>query len=350
MKKSRKFLLIGILAFGAILVIDSPAPVAALSGTSFQGVLDGSEGNSTTGQHCFGTDVYDLVGPVTVDASGSYEYEDYSIFYDLDMMIAVYENSFDPANPTTNLVGSADDFALFNLNAGTNYYIVVQDLCASGDRGYWGFILTGPGAVLGGTLFSSFTGVIDGSEPSIDNPYSGPGPADIVEIELLAGWYTYFDLSISYGLDMQLSIFDSTFDPANPNPSLIRTLDDVADIYLPEGTYYLVVQDLGTDGDVGAWEFVFIGSVRQYYTVNLGIVQIGAGQAQPAYSEPGGEVARSNGSAVILPADADGNGFDTYMVSAITTYNEETWYGLYVGSYDLVWVPAANVVALTDLP
>lgn len=47
-----------------------------------------------------------------------------------------------------------------------------------------------------------------------------------------------------------------------------------------------------------------------------------------------------------LPADYDGNGFDTYIITGSTTVADETWYSIWVGGVDYVWVPASQVIVL----
>lgn len=79
---------------------------------------------------------------------------------------------------------------------------------------------------------------------------------------------------------------------------------------------------------------------------NKGLIQIGTWQAQPAYGSAGGEAVPG----IVLPADADGNGFDTYVVTGSAVVDGETWYSLFLGSATWVWVPATNVTPLTELP
>jgi hypothetical protein len=79
---------------------------------------------------------------------------------------------------------------------------------------------------------------------------------------------------------------------------------------------------------------------------NLGLVLIGFSQAQAAYQEPGGDPI----AGVVLPEDADGNGFDTYVVTDVVVYNGEIWLGLFLGSANWGYVPLSKVLPLTDLP
>lgn len=78
---------------------------------------------------------------------------------------------------------------------------------------------------------------------------------------------------------------------------------------------------------------------------NLGVVMIDQSRAQAAYQEPGGDPV----AGIVLPADADGSGFDTYIVTNIVYVGGEYWVGLFVGSADWVYVPLDQVLPLTDL-
>lgn len=79
---------------------------------------------------------------------------------------------------------------------------------------------------------------------------------------------------------------------------------------------------------------------------HLGVVMIDSGHAQAAFQEPGGDAI----SGVVLPADFDGNGFDTYVVADIVYLGGEYWLGLFLGSANWGYVPLDNVTVLTDLP
>ena len=79
-----------------------------------------------------------------------------------------------------------------------------------------------------------------------------------------------------------------------------------------------------------------------YSIPNLGLVQINASAPIQPYGIPGLEMQN-----FVLPADSDGNGFDTYTVTDVEFYNGEYWLGLYLGSGDWVYVPYSAVIPLT---
>ena len=77
---------------------------------------------------------------------------------------------------------------------------------------------------------------------------------------------------------------------------------------------------------------------------NLGLVQINAHEPVQPYGMPGMELQN-----FILPADYDGNGFDTYVVAEVTMYGGEYWLGLFIGNDIWVWVPYSAVQPLTAI-
>ncbi len=84
---------------------------------------------------------------------------------------------------------------------------------------------------------------------------------------------------------------------------------------------------------------------------NEGTILIGWSQMQHAYVAPGGDVARdSAGNEISLPADDDGNGFDTYTVTGVKVVDGRTWVSIFLGSGNWGWVPLDSVTPITDLP
>lgn len=82
---------------------------------------------------------------------------------------------------------------------------------------------------------------------------------------------------------------------------------------------------------------------------NLGVIQIDVTMAQPAYAEPGGEIAKADGNEIWLPHDADSNGYDTYTVTDTQTIEGRTWVNIFLGSEDFVWVPLDQVKVVSYL-
>jgi hypothetical protein len=128
-------------------VVFVAAPATAQVTTNFLGVIDGTEPTFVSPYCSMEPNNYQVVGPLTPSISGSYGYEDLSIYYALDMQIDVYTGSFDPGNPSVNFYGGWDDLGIVPLTTGTDYYFVVSPLCGVMGTGTWEFELNGPGSV-----------------------------------------------------------------------------------------------------------------------------------------------------------------------------------------------------------
>jgi hypothetical protein len=84
---------------------------------------------------------------------------------------------------------------------------------------------------------------------------------------------------------------------------------------------------------------------------NNGLAMITLAQRQTFYFAPNSDVVRdSYGNPMMLPVDADGNGFDTYTVTEIRIVNDQIWLALFLGSPAWAWVPIDNTTPLTVLP
>lgn len=125
--------------------------------------------------------------------------------------------------------------------------------------------------------------------------------------------------------------------------------------------------------DAGSFERTWNGTLYYHYapdgyhyapdgsppTVQIipseGRVRINAYQPTPAYMSPAGQVIRHpDTSELILPHDADGNSFDTYIVTDIDVVpgeeSDSIWLALYIGAdRSTVWVPYEAVTPLTAL-
>jgi hypothetical protein len=75
-----------------------------------------------------GDSQYPELGLVQVARSGSYYYADISLYHAVDMCLQIYTAPFNPASPSANLIAAMDDFGTVELEAGEDYYFVVQPL------------------------------------------------------------------------------------------------------------------------------------------------------------------------------------------------------------------------------
>lgn len=77
---------------------------------------------------------------------------------------------------------------------------------------------------------------------------------------------------------------------------------------------------------------------------NLGEIMITTDQVQQPYDAPGGGlIYLPTGGELFLPFDADGNGFDTYTITQMTTIGDVVWYGVFIGNRYWIWLPDTNV-------
>lgn len=76
-------------------------------------------------------------------------------------------------------------------------------------------------------------------------------------------------------------------------------------------------------------------------------VKINAGANVPAYADPGGEQVRlANGQHLFLPQDSGNDGADTYIVTDTMVIDGVTWYSIFIGNENFVWVSGPQVIPL----
>ncbi|MFC1690470.1 hypothetical protein ACFL07_12605 [Pseudomonadota bacterium] len=245
----------------ALIVLLAVFPLNALALNSVvSGIFDGSE--PTTAPlpgTCGGTEPlgYQEVGVFQVSESGNYTMTDPYNFLGVDISALVYENSFNPNNPGTNLVtpNGVDEAERVDLVAGVNYVLVVQVWCGNPDRiwvnrqGAWAVTYSGPGAVTSAskvTVPEWTAGVFASGNPTSnsqcgDSQYQQTGPIRVST----PGTYYYRDVSLEFDVDMCLQIYTAPFDPAEPYANRIFFEDDEGSVELQAGTdYYFVTQPL----------------------------------------------------------------------------------------------------------
>ena len=235
------------------------APASAQFSNRIQGTLDGTEPTFAS-PFCGAANNYTVVGPLTPSATADFYYRDLSISYDLDMQIDVYTGTFDPLNPLTNYFGGVDDWGTLNLTAGTDYLFVVSRLCGTG-VGVWDFVLAGSEDLVG-SGDPTWNGTLTGAEPTFDSPYCGDnniytviGPVTPTE----TGDYQFRDIGVDYGLQMQLEIYQGSFNPLSPSTNYVGGYDYWNTAPLMAGTEYFFVVSPYCGTGTGDWEFVLDG-------------------------------------------------------------------------------------------
>lgn len=114
------------------------------------------------------------------------------------------------------------------------------------------------------------------------------------------------------------------------------------------GTSWTLIQNLPSFSNYRALAVAFIlgepieeEEVPAVNYPNHGEILIRSNAPVVPYAAPG-EYAQ----AFTLPADYDGNGFDTYVITGTATVGGATWYSIWVGGEDYLWVPASQVQIL----
>ena len=78
---------------------------------------------------------------------------------------------------------------------------------------------------------------------------------------------------------------------------------------------------------------------------NVGEFSISTSSPVTPYAAAGGDpVYLAGGAPLMLPNDADGNGFDTFVITNIVEVDGVSWYGFFMGDYDqYLWIMADDV-------
>jgi len=242
-----------------------PASVLA-SSTVLSGVFDGSEAKiQALPGACGDADslAYQVTGAMQVSQTGSYALTDAYNFIGVDINALVYAGGFDPNAPANNLLtpNGVDLTAVVDLQAGTDYVVVVQNWCENRE-GAWALAFTGPGDVSAAEAVqvpAMTAGVFSNSDPLTNSDcgntgYRQSGPQQVAA----SGTYYFSDISARSGLDMCLQVFTAPFDPQNPAANRVgQALDDFGTVELVAGQdYYFVAQPFKTT-EVGEYFYVF---------------------------------------------------------------------------------------------
>lgn len=150
------------------------------------------------------------------------------------------------------------------------------------------------------------------------------------------------------GGQLALSPTSLNFTAANWNVPQFVNVDAVPDGVSEDVTHYPI--NLSTTSTLGGSPFAGLTGVVDAVVFdtasgivlavpNHGLIQIGTGSPLRTFQSPSDGVVRlSDSSELWLPQDADGNGFDTFVVTDIRTYNDQTWLALWNGSNQYLWV------------
>ncbi|MBT8061321.1 MAG: hypothetical protein KJO85_01475, partial [Gammaproteobacteria bacterium] len=145
-------------AFVIFLVLALHSPMLAADNRTISGAFSGDEAAMAASPSSCDDDAKKFLeaGTIQVSASDTYTVVDAGNDFQFfgpessiaDIVVILYEGSFDSDNPATNRVAVVDVGAGVALNTGTDYVVVVQHWCEE-IVGAWAAVIDGPGSVSG---------------------------------------------------------------------------------------------------------------------------------------------------------------------------------------------------------
>jgi hypothetical protein len=239
---------------------------------TISGKFDGGESTTTpfsgscaTPEEALG---YQQLGPIQVSATGVYDIADVSYQgtgsesdeFGVDVVIRVYDGSFDPQNVNANLVGTSVDIQeKFTLEENNSYVVVVQHWCVN-RAGTFGIAFSGQGDITGTGIVQSpeyWKGAFQPDDPTADFGfgdvvYNLNGPVQFDE----SGVYYYADLGWQRRTDVVLYIYNGPFNPNDPGENAVAVLDDGSAVTLQSNQdYYLLTYPWDSDSAVDEWHY-----------------------------------------------------------------------------------------------
>jgi len=177
----------------------------------------------------------------------------------VDVVINVYEGSFDPANPALNRVGAIDEGEALTLVAGQSYIIVIQPFCEN-HSGVFAVVIRGFGTISGAGFASAAhtVGQHGPGDPVAAFPlgigshhYDISGPWQAVR----TGIHYFGEVGINFDAPIALLAYEGAFDPADTSANLAGEASFVGGFQFEEGkTYTFVAVD---ENDLaGEWQYV----------------------------------------------------------------------------------------------
>jgi hypothetical protein len=234
--------------------------------------FDGSETSTTPFPGSCGTPDaalgYQQLGPIQVSATGVYDIADASYQgtgsesdeFGVDVVIRVYDGSFDPQNINANIVGTSVDIQeKFTLEENNSYVVVVQHWCEN-QAGTFGIAFSGEGDITGNGIVQSpeyWKGVFQPDDPTADFGfgdvvYNLNGPVRFDE----SGVYYYADLGWQRRTDVVLYIYNGPFNPDDPGENAVAVLDDGSAVTLQSNQdYYLLTYPWDSGSAVDEWHY-----------------------------------------------------------------------------------------------
>jgi len=203
---------------------------------------------------------YRRFNAIQVSKSGDYHLADASDNLPGDLMMAIYRGSFNPDEPEENLVATHAEGGPVRLVSGSQYVVVVQHWCSNTFPATFAVSLSGPGEVSGEDIVVSpqwTSGELGGSDSKaifsgVAQNYVVSDPVSFPE----TGLFRYAEVSLFDRMDMQLRVYEETFDPSDTEDGLVASMDDAGGMLLESSKNYLFVVTARTPGNNGEWQWV----------------------------------------------------------------------------------------------
>ncbi len=204
---------------------------------------------------------YRQFSALQVSVGGDYSLTDPTDGLPGDIVVAVYDGSFDPGDPAANRIASIDEGQSVSLAAGRDYIVVVQSYCSNASGVAFAVAISGPGEITGADVVNSpahTLGLLGGDDPMAD--FSGTmlqydlhGPVQVPH----NGRYWYADASYLDGrFDMRLLVYEGPFNPADTSENFYAIADDSGEFILESGKDYYFVVVPYSQGASGEWHWV----------------------------------------------------------------------------------------------
>lgn len=225
----------------------------------FSGQIDDEQTLSAGELHCpEASEVgFKRTGDFTVSEDGIYAIADAGELVATDVIFAIYQGSFSPANPASKRIAQVDGGALVELEAGSTYKGVITQSCV-GQSGVYAFSISGPGTVSGNKAIpvpNWRQGAFKQNSPTA-NFGNGMSPYAVSESLQVAvtGQYSLADVGVFTAVDVQVLVYQDSFNANDPQANLLTTIDDGGTVLLEEEKDYRVVVTPVVPGSTGDWQ------------------------------------------------------------------------------------------------
>lgn len=210
--------------------------------------------------------VYVVAGTITVSTTGFYELADAGNllgFLDIgpgiaDIVIDIYQDSFNPDNASANRIATIDEGQALELETGHSYLLVLQPYCEN-KGGVFGLVIRGIGTISGAgfeTPLNSY-GEFSPADNSADFPLELGVHAYDVSAPVVApesGQYYFGDVGINFNADIVLMVYEGSFNPLDTSSNWVAASSYAGAVSLAKDQSYVFVavdvNDLG-----GEWQY-----------------------------------------------------------------------------------------------